>query len=57
MSARKLGDFDQAIAHYRAAAERTLSIPKQNYLTAKAVRLAQSSVAAPDDHQIPGTSR
>jgi hypothetical protein len=40
MSARKLGDFDQAIAHYRAAAERTLSIPEQNYLTAKAVRLA-----------------
>src|SRR5262249_38724058 len=28
-SARKLGDFDQAIAHYRAAAERTLSIPEQ----------------------------
>ena len=31
---------DQAIAHYRAAAERTLSITERNYLTAKAVRLA-----------------
>ena len=36
----KLGDFDQAIAHYRAAAERTLSVPERNYLTAKALRLA-----------------
>ena len=36
----KLGDFDQAIAHYRAAAERTLSVPERNYLTARALRLA-----------------
>src|SRR4029453_6957791 len=53
----EVGDFDQAIAHYRAAAERTLSIPKQKYLTAKAVRLPQRSVTAADDHQIPRTTR
>jgi len=37
----RLGDFDQAIAHYRAAAERTSNVPERNYLTAKAVRLAE----------------
>jgi RNA polymerase sigma factor (sigma-70 family) len=36
----RLGDFDQAISHYRAAAEGTLSIPERNYLMAKALRLA-----------------
>ena len=36
----RLGDFDQAIAHYRAAAERTSSIPERNYLTERALRLA-----------------
>jgi hypothetical protein len=29
-----------AIAHYRAAAARTASIPEKNYLTARAARLA-----------------
>src|SRR4030095_237863 len=43
-SARKLGDFDQALAHYRGAADRTLSIPEQNYLTAKAVRVAAAGL-------------
>jgi predicted RNA polymerase sigma factor len=33
------GDNDRAIAHYRAAAERTMSIPERDYLTVKAVRL------------------
>jgi hypothetical protein len=33
------GDSERAIMHYRAAAERTTSIPERNYLTAKAARL------------------
>ncbi len=34
------GDADRALAHYRAAAQRTMSIPERNYLTAKAARIA-----------------
>jgi predicted RNA polymerase sigma factor len=34
------GDPEAAIAHYRAAAARTASIPERNYLTAQAARLA-----------------
>ena len=34
------GNRDRAIAHFRAAAERTMSIPERNYLAAKAARLA-----------------
>jgi predicted RNA polymerase sigma factor len=33
------GDRERAIAHYRAAAERTASLPERNYLTTKAARL------------------
>ena len=33
------GDPERAIAHYRAAADGTLSVPDRNYLTAKAARL------------------
>ena len=33
------GDHDAAIAHYRAAAGRTTSIPERNYLTTRAARL------------------
>ncbi|MBI4503207.1 MAG: sigma-70 family RNA polymerase sigma factor [Gemmatimonadetes bacterium] len=33
------GDHEHAIVHYRAAAERTASIPERNYLTTKAARL------------------
>jgi RNA polymerase sigma factor (sigma-70 family) len=33
------GDHGRAIAHYRAAAERTTSLPERNYLTARAARL------------------
>jgi RNA polymerase sigma factor (sigma-70 family) len=33
------GDRERALAHYRAAAERTTSIPERNYLTTKAARL------------------
>jgi RNA polymerase sigma factor (sigma-70 family) len=34
------GDAERAIAHYRAAAERTASAPERDYLIAKASRLA-----------------
>jgi len=34
------GDRERAIAHYRAASERTTSIPERDYLIAKAARLA-----------------
>jgi RNA polymerase sigma factor (sigma-70 family) len=34
------GDDTRAIAHYRAAAERTASLPERHYLTTKAARLA-----------------
>ena len=33
------GDTDGAVAHYRAAASRTTSLPEQRYLTARAARL------------------
>jgi predicted RNA polymerase sigma factor len=39
------GEADRAISHYRAAAERTMSIPERNYLTTKAARLAAPSAA------------
>ena len=35
----KAGDRDRALVHYRAAAERTTSIPERNYLLTKAARL------------------
>jgi predicted RNA polymerase sigma factor len=35
----KAGDHEAAIAHYRAAAGRTTSIPERNYLTTQAARL------------------
>ena len=36
----RAGDHQAAIAHYRAAASRTTSIPERNYLTTKAARLS-----------------
>jgi predicted RNA polymerase sigma factor len=36
----KAGDGARAIAHNRAAAERTTSVPERNYLTTKAARMA-----------------
>lgn len=36
----KLGDIDRAITHYRAAADRTASVPERDYLLLKAARLA-----------------
>ena len=37
------GNHARAIAHYRAAAERTMSVPERDYLTTKALRLAAAS--------------
>jgi RNA polymerase sigma factor (sigma-70 family) len=42
----RLGDSERAIAHYRAAAERTASIPERDYLTLKAARLAAGRAEA-----------
>lgn len=39
------GDAEAAIAHYKAAASRTTSIPERNYLTIKAARLCRSREA------------
>jgi RNA polymerase sigma factor (sigma-70 family) len=36
----RAGDAERAIAHYRAAAERTASVPERDFLTLKAARLA-----------------
>jgi len=36
----RLGDPEQAAKHYRAAAQRTTSLPERNYLIARAARLA-----------------
>jgi predicted RNA polymerase sigma factor len=36
----RAGDRERALAHYRAAAGRTASLPERDYLTAKAARLA-----------------
>jgi RNA polymerase sigma factor (sigma-70 family) len=38
----QLGNNGEALAHYRTAAERTMSIPERNYLATKAARLAQT---------------
>ena len=38
----RIGDRAAAIAHYRAAADRTTSIPERNYLLTKAAKLAAS---------------
>lgn len=37
------GDREGAVENYRAAAERTTSLPERNYLLALAARLASSS--------------
>jgi predicted RNA polymerase sigma factor len=41
------GDHDRAITHYRAAAERTASVPERNYLLTKAARLAAGARTTP----------
>ncbi|HEX3159780.1 MAG TPA: sigma-70 family RNA polymerase sigma factor [Gemmatimonadaceae bacterium] len=42
------GDRERAIAHYRAAAERTTSIPERNYLVTRAARLASARPGEPE---------
>jgi hypothetical protein len=44
-----LGDTATAVGHFEAAANRTMSTPERNYLTAKAARLrhGQEEVAGP----------
>ena len=39
----RAGDPERALAHYRAAAEGTASLPERNYLLARAARLAAAS--------------
>jgi predicted RNA polymerase sigma factor len=41
------GDVDAAVAHYRAAASRTTSIPEQHYLTTQAARLRARITESP----------
>jgi RNA polymerase sigma factor (sigma-70 family) len=38
-----VGDYERAIRHYRTAAERSTSIPEQNYLITQAARLEEGS--------------
>ncbi|HST63477.1 MAG TPA: sigma-70 family RNA polymerase sigma factor [Longimicrobium sp.] len=45
----RAGDAERAIVHYRAAAERTASIPERDYLTLKAARLAASRAEAAEE--------
>jgi predicted RNA polymerase sigma factor len=44
------GAFETAIAHYRAAAARTPSLPERQYLTTKAARLRERLSGTPDPH-------
>jgi RNA polymerase sigma factor (sigma-70 family) len=41
------GDHVRALAHYRAAAERTTSLPERNYLIARAARIGEMVRGAP----------
>jgi len=43
----RAGDLDVAVEHYRAAAERTTSIPERDYLIAQAVRLNKTRSPSP----------
>jgi len=50
-----LGDFQQAIHHYRTAAAGTTSLPEQNYLIAQAARLDDAH-KEPPNRQAPSES-
>jgi hypothetical protein len=41
------GDTEGALAHYRAAANRTTSLPEQHYLSMKAARLKRGETEPP----------
>jgi RNA polymerase sigma factor (sigma-70 family) len=45
------GDAERAVAHYRAAAERTASAPERNYLLVKAARLAAARPGSGPDRE------
>ena len=47
----RAGDLDAALEHYRAAAERTTSIPERDYLLTQAARLANSQPPTPNSQQ------
>jgi predicted RNA polymerase sigma factor len=42
------GEHEAAIAHYRAAAGRTTSIPERDYLTTQAARLSAERESGPN---------
>ncbi|GJG85856.1 RNA polymerase sigma24 factor [Gemmatimonadetes bacterium T265] len=42
----RAGDHARAVAHYRAAAERTASVPERDYLTLKAARLTAARASS-----------
>jgi RNA polymerase sigma factor (sigma-70 family) len=42
----RAGDPERALAHYRAAAERTASLPERNYLATRAARIAAGQRSA-----------
>jgi RNA polymerase sigma factor (sigma-70 family) len=55
----RAGDPGRALAHYRAAAEATTSIPERDYLTLKAARLnarSRGEDGAPDEPHAAGVS-
>jgi predicted RNA polymerase sigma factor len=43
------GDHQAAIAHYRAAAGRTTSLPERNYLSTQAARLGERTMSRASD--------
>jgi len=43
----RAGDLDAAVEHYRAAAERTTSIPERDYLLTQAARLSRTRFRGP----------
>ncbi|WP_374727405.1 RNA polymerase sigma factor [Haloactinomyces albus] len=49
------GDADAAVAHYRAAANRTTSIPEQHYLATRAARLGTRTEVSVKPYDLPDT--
>ena len=47
----RAGDLDAAVEHYRAAADRTTSIPERDYLLTQAARLANSQSPTPNSQE------
>ena len=51
------GDRHRALEHYRAAAERTSSMPERDYLTGKAARLAARPTDSSNRPEVPNARR